>query len=230
MQSSRDGGSRASRGPRSGPSRLPASVRDSRARSASGAWQVDHAFERRYREPSWKADSDPVQLSPAGHSIGSHSSAAGSLRLSSSCAGRTRQRANRELNGILLPSRQVIVLPVIGVKFQSQRLGRPGATAGGSAAVGLPRRGGNGASPGRQTVVVGAPRRSPQVRSAWPAACCRCHRPGPSVPRPAAHRRPMPGASAARRSPAWSGISPPGTPALARCTGSSAHSFGRYSW
>src|SRR6476619_6408176 len=43
---------------------------------------------------------------PFGHSIKHHSSGLGLTRLSSRCAGRTRTAANRDINLVLLPSRQ----------------------------------------------------------------------------------------------------------------------------
>ena len=47
-------------------------------------------------------------LSPAGHSINSHSSGHGSLRSKSRWALRMRSRAKRDRSGALLPARQVM--------------------------------------------------------------------------------------------------------------------------
>jgi hypothetical protein len=68
---------------------------------------IDHAFKR----DVGRQRGEPIvirfgfTLRPF---INSHSSSAGSLRLASSCAGRTRHRANREVSGVLLPSRHLI--------------------------------------------------------------------------------------------------------------------------
>jgi hypothetical protein len=104
---------------------------------------------------------DPPAATPSGDSISSHSSGAGSLGLASLWAGRTRHRVNREDSGVLLPSRHLICCQ------PSAESSRPSVFADTGRCVasrrnrwpGRPRperdAGANGASPGRQTIVVG---------------------------------------------------------------------------
>jgi hypothetical protein len=76
------------------------------------------------------------------------------------CAGRTRQRANR-VSGVLLPSRHVIVCQLSGAGSRARVLAATGRCVSSwrNRLAGRPRpelgAGGKGASPGRQTIVVG---------------------------------------------------------------------------
>src|SRR5204863_9990030 len=100
-------------------------------------------------------------FSPFGHSIRSHSSGQGSLRLKSRRAMRMRTRAKRDLRDTFVPSRQVIVRQALAGRLKARSLtliGRCFASRR-NCFVGRPRPGteglgGKGPVPGAHTVVV----------------------------------------------------------------------------
>ena len=61
-------------------------------------------------------------FSPFGHSIRSHSSGQGLLRLKSRRAMRMRTRAKRDLRGTFVPSRQVIVRHALAERLKARSL------------------------------------------------------------------------------------------------------------
>src|SRR5437870_1676813 len=99
-------------------------------------------------------------FSPLDHSIRSHSFGQGSLRSKSRLAMRTRRRANRDLSGTFVPSRQVIVRQALAGRLKARSLTLIGrfALSRRRRLVGRPRPGvqalgGKGPVPGAHTVV-----------------------------------------------------------------------------
>src|ERR1700676_2920765 len=115
-------------------------------------------------------------LSPAGHSINSHSFACGSFLRSSRCAGRTRNARNLERSFFLVPSRHDTVFQSLGANDSAKCFTETGCCC-------LPRRSrvpgrhlpfccfaGRGDSPGFQTVVCSrTPTTYRKLRSVMPS-------------------------------------------------------------
>ena len=235
----RGGGSRASRAPRSGRGRVPASVPDNRARSASAAWRDRPSARRRCR----RAGSENQYLVGSSASAATRSAAiprcAASLSRSSRWAARTRTRAKREVSQSAEPSRQVTVCHASS--------GRPSASAltwTGWCSASRRDPAGRPAAPGpgfrRQRCHPGRPDRGVRLDAGDVAQAERGDRGAqPGVAAVAGvhqHDARRHAGGHARRGSASSAISglvanptSSGTPAWARRAASAAHSSGRYS-
>jgi hypothetical protein len=161
----RGGESRANRGLRSVLARPLAGVRDSRARSASGVWHDRPCSRARCRPAAWRAS-----RGPAGPPLPATRSAA-ILRPPARSASHRRAPGEPAIAqtatsvacccGVLLPSRHLIACQASAASSRARVLAATGRCVASrrNRLAGRPRpdlgTGGNGASPGRQTIVVG---------------------------------------------------------------------------